>query len=213
MTVGITFIGLPKPGGFQEAVSMAVQAAKPLETAGAQDMRVFRAMTGEAYGSLAVGMAFDSHEARGAALDAIFSNDEIVSLLARLDSEQSPYASQSTVYWTEIPIGGTGVRGPVWHGTLFRVAPGRMQEAVDTIKGGIEITRRYGGGSLRLLRLTDAGAQTGLLVTVAEYASNAARGKMWDGLAADADAAALRRPGPDSPLTMISSDVFNEIPI
>jgi len=213
MTVLSTFIGQVKPGRLEDAVAMTAQAAKPLEAHGARNVRLFRAATGEAYGALAISCEFDSNEAWGAATDAFAADDEIVSLIARGDGEQSPYLSQTISTSTEIPIGGPKGRGPILQAIVSRAAPGKMQAAIDLGTRTAEILGRLGVSGCRLLWLGNAGSQAGLFVLVSEYATNAAMGKAADGFFADAAALELLGVvyGADSPVTIISEDVYTEI--
>jgi len=213
MTVLSTFIGQVKPGRLEDAVAMTAQAAKPLEAHGARNVRLFRAATGEAYGALAISCEFDSNEAWGAATDAFAADDEIVSLIARGDGEQSPYSSQSISTSTEIPIGGPKGRGPILQAIISRAAPGKMQAAIDLGTRTAELVGRHGASGCRLLWLGNAGTQAGLFVLIIEYATNAALGKGADAFFADPDGLALMGLvyGVDSPVTIISEDIYTEI--
>jgi hypothetical protein len=215
MTVLSTFVGQLKPGRLEDAIAMTRQAAKSLERTGAKSVRLVRVATGEAYGALAVTVEYESNEAYGKGLDAIVVDDEIVTQLARIDSADSPYTSQTVSTSLEIPMGGPTGRGAVLQVIVSRAAPGRMQEAIDLGKRTAELVGRYGANGCRLFWLQSAGSQAGLLAIVFEYASNAAMGKSGDSFLSDPDGLALLRDvyGAGSPITIISTDVYNEIPL
>jgi len=210
-----TFVGQLKPGRLEDAIAMTRQAAKALERTGAKSVRLVRGATGEAYGALAVAVEYENNEAYGKGLDAIMIDDEIVTQLARIDSGDSPYASQTVSTSLEIPIGGPTGRGPVLQVIISRAAPGRMQEAIDLGKRTAELVGRHGAIGCRLFWLQSAGSQAGLFAISFEYANNAAMGKGGDSFLSDPDGLAFMRDayGAGSPITIISSDVYNEIPL
>jgi hypothetical protein len=174
-----------------------------------------RAATGEAYSSLALVVEYDDNEAYGKGLDALMADDEIVSLIARSDGPDSPYMSQTISTSLEIPVGGPTGRGRVVQVILSRAAPGRMQQAIDLGKRAAELVGRHGASGCRLFWLQSAGSQAGLLAIAFEYANNAAMGKGGDSFLADPDGLALMRDvyGAGSPITILSTDVYNEVPL
>jgi len=213
MTVISTFLGQVKPGRLEDAVALTAQAAKPLEAHGARNIRLFRGMTGENYGALAVSLEFESNEAWGKANDALMTDDELVSLMARSEGANSPYLTQTVMSATEIPIGGPKGHGPVLGAISSRSAPGQMQAAIEVSTRGAEILGRHGANGCRLLWINNGGTQTGLLILLSEFASNAAFGKASDGFFGDAEGVALLGSvyGPDSPVTIVSQDLYAEI--
>jgi hypothetical protein len=90
-----------------------------------------------------------------------------------------------------------------------------MQEAIELGKRTSELVGRHGASGCRLFWLQSAGSQAGLLAIVFEYASNAAMGKSGDAFLADPDGLALMRDvyGAGSPITILSTDVYSEIPL
>ena len=213
MTVISTFVSQLKPGRLEDAIAMTRQAAKPLERHGARNVRLMRAATGEAYGALTLVIEYENNEAYGKGLDAIMADDEIVSLIARTESADSPYTSQTLSTALEIPVGGPTGRGPVVQVIVSRAAPGRMQEAIDLAKRTAELVGRHGASGCRLFWLQSAGSLTGLLAIAFEYANNAAMGKASDAFLADPDGLALMGAvyGAGSPITILTSDVYNEV--
>jgi hypothetical protein len=90
-----------------------------------------------------------------------------------------------------------------------------MQEAIDLGKRTAELVGRHGASGCRLFWLQSAGSQAGLLAIVFEYANNATMGKGGDSFLADPEGLALMRDvyGAGSPITIVSTDVYNEIPL
>src|SRR6516165_6693789 len=94
MTTISSYVAQVKPGRFQDALELLRQAAKPLESHGAHDVRVLRSNTGETYGGLVLSLEFENNEKYGIWYDKVMADDEIVALIAQGDGADSPYSNQ-----------------------------------------------------------------------------------------------------------------------
>ncbi len=202
-----------KPGRFQDALELLRLAAKPLEARGARNVRLLRGASGETYGGLVMSMEFENNEAYGTWYDKIMADDEIVGLMARADSADSPYLSQMTSISQEIPIEGPSEHGRVAQVSISRALPGRGQEAINLASRAAQALGRHGARGCRLLWITSGGTQSGLFVFVAEYASTSAMGKSGDALMSDPAGLALLTDlyGAGSPIAVISQDNYDEM--
>jgi hypothetical protein len=213
MTVVSSYVAQVKPGRFQDALELLRLAAKPLEARGAHNVRLLRAATGETYGGVVMSMEFENNEAYGTWYDKIMADDEIVGLLARADSADSPYLSQMTSISQEIPIEGPKERGRVVQVAVSRALPGRGQEVINLGSRSAQVLGRHGALGCRLLWITSGGLQSGLFVFVAEYASTAVMGKSGDALMSGPEGLAFLTDiyGAGSPITVISQGNYDEM--
>jgi hypothetical protein len=216
MTVISTYLGQVKAGRFEDALEMSRRAAKPLERLGAHNVRVLRgAASAEAFGVFVLTMEYENNEAWGESYDRIMADDELLSIMAQADSETSPYTSQSIVVGTDIPLGCPTGQGNVVQVTVSKPLPGRFQDTIDlSVKVGALFTRLGAVGS-RLLWLGAAGSQAGLMVLTSEYPNMKALGKAADAFMADADGQAILDAafGVSAPTTILSQEVYQEIPL
>ena len=187
--------------------------AKPLESRGAHDVRVLRSATGETYGGVVMSLEFENNETYGTWYDKIMADDEIVALLARADSADSPYLSQMVSIGQEIPIEGPKEHGPVVQVSISKPLPGRAQEAINLGSRGAEVLGRHGARGCRLLWISSGGLQSGAFVFVTEFESTGAMGKTGDALMSNPEGVAFltETGGAGSPATMISQDIYYEI--
>jgi hypothetical protein len=212
MTVVSSYVAQVKAGRFQDALELLRLAAKPLEARGARNVRLLRAASGETYGGLVMSMEFENNEAYGTWYDKIMADDEIVGLIARADSADSPYLNQMTSISQEIPIEGPSEHGRVVQVSISRALPGRGQEAVNLASRAAQVLGRHGARGCRLLWITSGGIQAGLFVFVTEYASTAAMGKSGDSLMSSEGLPLLTDLyGAGSPITVVSQDNYDEI--
>jgi len=207
-----TFLAQVKPGGFERGLEMLRRAAKPLERAGGKNIRVFRGATGETYGSLLLVMEYASMKDYGVAYDRIMKDDEVVSMIAASDAADSPYATQTIAVSNEIPIGTTPKPGPVLQVAISRPVPGRFEDAVAL---GAKVGQVLGktGASARLFQTGIGGLQSGTFALSMEFANMAALGQATDAIMDGPEGQALVAEvnGANSPVTMVSMDIFTEI--
>ena len=215
MTVVSSYVAQVKPGRAEEALALCRQAAKVVERLGGHNVRLLRGQSGETYGALVMSTEYDSEEAWGAGYDALMSDDELISLMSRAESADAPYLTQVVSSATEIPLGKKAAkRGNVMTVTISRPNPGRFEDAIAL---GTKASRLFAksGGSSRLFSMGYAGTQTGTLVMTTEFKNMAALGKAGDDFMTDPkgqDVFALVT-GTDSPVTLLSQDVFIEVPL
>jgi hypothetical protein len=205
-----------RPGGLERALDLTRRAAKPIERTGATSVRAFRGATGENYGNLLLAIEYPSMKAYGAGYDQIMKDDEIVSVLASVEAADSPYTAQQAIaVSTEIPIGIPAKRGPVLQAILSRPTPGRLEDSIELGSKAGNLLVKSGALSSRLFQTGFAGSLSGLLVLVTEYASMAALGEASEKLMESKETEALLKEvnGPKSPGTIISSDIYTELPL
>ena len=216
MTVISTYLAQVKPGRFEDALAMARAAAKPLERLGAHNIRVLRgAASAEAYGGFVMTMEYDTNETWGDSYDRIMADDEMVSIMAQADAENSPYSSQSIVTGIEIPLGSPVANGNVVDVTISKPLPGRFQDAIDlSVKVGALFTK-LGAVGTRLFWMGAAGTQAGTLVLTSEYPNMKALGKSVDAFLSDADGRAVLDAafGANPPSAILSQEIYQEIPL
>jgi hypothetical protein len=215
MTTISSYVAQVKPGRFQDASELLRRAAKPLESRGAHDVRVLRSNTGETYGGLVMSMEFENNEAYGTWYDKVMADDEIVAMIGQAESADSPYLNQMVSIGQEIPIEGPKEHGPVVQVSITRPLPGRAPEAINLGSRGAQVLGRHGARGCRLLWISSGGLQSGAFVFVTEFASTAAMGKAGDALMSDPEGLAFLTEvgGAGSPATMLSTDIYYEIPL
>ena len=213
MTIATAYVAQLKPGRLQDALELLSLAVKPLANHGAHNVRVFRCGSGETYGAVVLSLEFDNNESHGTWYENIMADDEIAGIMARADSADSPYLSQTTTMNQVISIEGPKDHGPVIQVTFVKPLPGRDQDAIELASRVAQLLGRHGAVGCSLLRITVGGLQAGNLVFVAEYASFAGMGKATDALLNDPDGMALLAESyaAESPVSMISRDNFFEI--
>jgi hypothetical protein len=205
-----------KPGGLERALDLTRRGAKSLERTGATSVRAFRGATGENYGNLLLAIEYPSMKAYGVGYDQIMKDDEVVSVLATMDAADTPYTAQRAIaVSTEIPIGTPAKRGPVLQAILSRPNPGRVEDAIELGSKAGNLLVKSGALSSRLFQTGFAGSLSGMHVLVTEYANMAALGEAYEKLMEAKETEALLKEvnGPKSPGTIISSDIYTELPL
>ena len=214
MTVTTSFTAQVKPGRFEDAVSLLRTAAKPIERHGAQNVRAFRgAFSSESYGALLMVMEYADGEAWGAAYDKTMVDDELVSLIARSDSDSSPYASQAIATSTEIPIDGPKKTGKVMEVIITRANPGRFADAIELGSKVGALQGRLGASGVRLFWIGAAGTLSQALVLVTETPDMKTLGRITDAFLADPEGQKLMDSafGANAAVTVISQEIYTEI--
>jgi hypothetical protein len=99
--------------------------------------------------------------------------------------------------------------------TVTQAKPGRRHDAIAIGVEASKLLERHGAADNRLLAAQTAGAQTGAHVFTTEFENGEAWGAFNDSLLADAELEALmtRVERDDSPVTMLSMSIGNEIPL
>ena len=211
-----SFLAEIRPGGLERALDLTRRAAKPLERTGATSVRAFRGTSGENYGKLLLAIEYPSLKAYGAGYDQIMKDDEVISVLATMDAADTPYTSDRAIaVSTEIPIGTTGKRGPLLQALVSRPTQGRFADSIALGTKAAKILTKTGAVSARLFQIGIAGSMAGLLVSTTEYPSMAALGESIEKLMESKDGQAIIEEvnGPNPPTTLISIDVYTELPL
>ena len=216
MTVLNVFIGQPKPGRYDDVVEMSRTANKVIERHGAQNIRTVAAtVSGAAYGNIVSVCEFDDLEAWGGWLDAVLADEEIVTLLGQLRGENTPYLTQSTGVVMEVPLGRQrAANGRVVATFMSAPVPGRYQAAVALAGQGFELLERHGARNCRLFAQQANGLQPDVLISAVEFDSVKAYGKTLNAMTSDPAGQSLLEliQSSDSPMRMLSSDIYTEIP-
>lgn len=99
--------------------------------------------------------------------------------------------------------------------TITQAKPGRRHDAVAIGVEASKLLERHGADDNRLLVAQMAGEQTGTHVFTTEFENGEAWGEFNDSLLADAELEALmtRVERDDSPVTVVSMSIGNEIPL
>lgn len=214
MTVTSTFMAKVKPGRLEDALGLFRSAAKPIERHGAQNVRVFRgAFSAESYGDLLMTMEYPNGEAWGAAYDATMADDELVSLMARSDSDSSPFLTQGLTSAEEIPIAGPKKPGRVMEAVISRPVPGRFQEAIELASKVATLEERLGASSVRLFWVGAAGSIASSLVLATEAPDMKTMGRISDGFLGGTEGQELLEGvfGSNPVVNMISQELYTEI--
>jgi hypothetical protein len=207
-----TFFAQVKPGGLERALDLSRRVAKPLERSGAKSIRLFRGATGETYGALVLVMEYASMKDYGVSYDKIMKDDEVIETIAKSESADTPFLSQSISVSNEVPIGTTPTRGPVLQVAISRPQPGRLADAVAFgAKAGAAFAKLGAGG--RLFQAGMSGTQSGTFAFSLEFPSMAKLGEVDDAFLESKEGLALvdELNSAKSPITMISNDIFTEI--
>lgn len=99
--------------------------------------------------------------------------------------------------------------------TVTQAKPGRRHDAVAIGVEASKLLERHGAADNRLLAAQTAGEQTGAHIFSTEFENGEAWGAFNDSLLADAELEALmtRVEREDSPVTVVSTSIGNEIPL
>ena len=218
MAVLNTTVTRAKPGRGNDAVAMAVEAAKLIERHGVPSSRLLGAISaGEASFTHVFTTEFENNEAYGAYMDETDGDAEFQSLLDRVLADDSPVTIEQQSLAVEIPLDRESRRG---HGSFVeayvsRALPGRFDAALDLARHAFDFVEGQGGMNARLLQLTLAGSMTDALVATWEFESLRALGRAGDAYARDPAGLEIMAmlTGSSSPVTMISSGLYAEIPM
>ena len=99
--------------------------------------------------------------------------------------------------------------------TVTQAKPGRLHDAIAMGVEASKLLERHGADDNRMLLAQTAGEQTGNHVFTTEFENGEAWGAFNDSLLADAELEALmtRVQSDDSPVTVLSMSIGNEIPL
>ena len=123
MTVMSVAIGQPKPGRAEDVIEMSRSAKKLVERHGGKNIRTSTAVVSSAaFGSVVNTSEFEDLEAYGAFFDAIWGDEELISLLGQIQGKDSPYATFGANVVTEIPLVATATRHAVSRRSAARLA-------------------------------------------------------------------------------------------
>ena len=216
MTVLSVFVGQPRPGKYEAAVELNQRAMKLIERHGAKNIRsLVGAIGGASYGSIINSSEFDDPEAWGAFYDKVMTDDEIHTLFAEVRGENTPFTTQTLQVVNEIPLGRKrGANGKIVVAYISAPVPGRYEAAIALTGQGADLLERHGARNCRVFAQVANGLQPDVLVSTAEYDTMKAYGKALGAFTADTAGLALMQVtmSSDSPIRLLSSDVYAEIP-
>jgi hypothetical protein len=207
-----TFFAQVKPGGLERALDLSRRVAKPLERSGAKSTRLLRSATGETYGALVLVMEYASMKDYGVSYDKIMKDDEVIELIAKSDSADTPFLSQSISLATEVPIGTTPSSGPVILVAISKPQPGRLEDAVEMGAKAGKAFAKLGAGA-RLFQAGFSGTQSGTFAFTLEFPSMAKLGEVTDTMFESKEGQALIEDlnSSKSPIVPLSTDIYTEI--
>jgi hypothetical protein len=194
------------------------EAKKLLERHGVQECRLSIAATaGEASGTMAFSLQFESGEEYGAFADRVADNQDLQDLVDRLDREDSPIVIEAQSLASEIPLDRPvkAGRGSVAQAYMSRAHPGRFDAVLDLTRQAFDFVEAKGGVNARLYTLVGAGSMTDVLVASWEFESMRALGRANDEYLSDPSGQAIMQivTGADSPITTIASGIYTDVPI
>jgi len=214
MTFMVSSLAQAKPGRLEDAVALTRQGVKLLERHGAGNIRLFRCVSGELFGSLALSMEYPSMAAWGQAYEELMVDEEMRGYLGA--AADGPLTIVSMANGTEIPLGdglATG-QGSVIQVGVGRPVPGRFEDAIDQGARFARIWQRLGATGTRLWQLGASGSQSLSLALVTEFAGMAALGAATDQFAADAEAPQIiGQFNGANPVAVSTVDLFTLIPL
>jgi len=215
MTVMSIAIGQPKPGRTEDVLEMSRSAKKLIERHGGKNIRTSTAVVSSAaFGSVVNTAEFDDLEAYGTFFDAIWADDELLSILGEIQGANSPYATFGANVVTEVPLGRKrGPNGLIAVAFVSAPAPGRYQAAIELNNKAAELFEARGARNCRLFSQLASGVQPDVLISAMEFDNMRAYGRAMDGFLADPTGQAMAEQiqSSDAPVRMITSDVFREI--
>ena len=218
MRVVHTTVSRAKPGRTNDAVGMAVEAGKLLTRHGADECRLLLAGTaGEASGTHIFVAQFSSWEAYGAASDEVEQDHEFEVRMDRLTRDDSPLVLMSQSLSTELPLGREArpVHGHIVEAYISRLAPGRLDSAMQLAGDVFDYVERHGAVNAQLSMQTAAGSLSDTLVASWEFDSMRALGKLGDAYMTEPEGLAIlqRMTSSDCPVTTVTSGIYSDIPI
>jgi hypothetical protein len=218
VTVLLTSVSRARPGRRADVVGVSSEAKKLLERLGVGECRLSMAATaGEASGTFAFTMQFDSNEAYGTFADRAAEDQDLQGLTERLDRDDSPIVTETQSLAAEIPLDRAvkDGRGSVAQAYISRAHPGRFEAALDLGRRAFDFVEANGALNARLYTLLGAGSMTDALLATWEFENMRALGRAGDAYLSDPNGLALMQfmTSSDCPVTTISSGVYTNIPI
>ena len=171
MTVVSSIISTVKPGRFEDMVAMAHEAEKAFERHGASAVRLLAAAAaGEAAGNVTLAVEYDDLDAWGRAADESMADPDVLSLIARVRSAESPVTITQQSLAVELPERAAKPgRGNVVEIFVSRITPGCFERATADGLTACEVVERAGAVNARIYTLPYAGMGSGLAMFSAEY--------------------------------------------
>jgi hypothetical protein len=215
MTVVNVYTGQPKPGRYEEALEMNRASKKVLESHGARNPRILvAAVSGAAYGAIVNVCELDDFEAWGAFYDRIMQDDQILAMIAQVQGDNTPYATQSTGVATEIPLGRQrGSNGNVVAALVSAPVPGRFQAGIALGHQAFDVAERHGARNCRLFQQQANGLQPDVLIATMDFDNMAAYGRMANAFLSEPSVQPILEllQSSDSPIRPITTEIYTEI--
>jgi hypothetical protein len=197
-------------------MAIALEGMKLFERHGARHPRLLAATTaGELSDTHVLTNEFENAEQYGRFVDELYRDTEMDSLLARIDSPDSPLDIESRSLATDIPLGRSG---PTTHGSVIehyvsRLIPGRFDRCQEVTARAFQFLERHGATNCRLLQLSEAGAATDALVSSWEFEDMRTWGAAADAWGTDPAGQQIMSilVGSDSPVTTVSSGIHRDL--
>jgi len=219
MTVLSVFGGQVKPGRFDDVVEMGRAGAKIQERHGAKHPRLMTVSfaSSDTFGSVTLISEFDGLKAFGTHFDKIMADEEIVRLMGELRGANSPFLSPQSFQLNEISLGSGSddARGKVVSVSRFHLERGRLKQAVEEATAMRDYYVAHGALNHRMWVYYAAGPLTGAVMESTEYDSMEAYGATSESILSDREGWHLlkRAMSANSPLTMLGSVVYTQIPL
>lgn len=203
-------------GRLEEATAIAGEASKLIGRHGG-DCRFFLAApaAGEAVNVTVFAVEYDSPEVMGTAFDELGTDVELQTLLTRLNGPGSPSRITAQMMGFELPIGRTPKPG---RGTLLavhtvRVRPGRMADAIAEAARVCEFVEANGAVNARAIQITYGGMMSGVCALSWELDNMRADARLAQAWLSPAGAALSTLDRVDSPVTLLGSALYTEVPL
>ena len=212
MTFMVSSLAQVKPGRLEDGVAALRQGAKIVERHGAGNVRLFRCISGEGFGRLALSMEYPSMAAWGQSYEQQIADEEMRSLHPSMTESVLTFVSMAN--GTEIPLGegiATG-QGSVILVGVARPVPGRFEDAIAQGATFARIWQRLGAVGTRSWQLGASGSQSMSLALVTEFAGMRALGAANDQFATDAEAPEIiGQFNGVNPVSISTVDIFTAI--
>jgi len=194
---------------------MNLASKKVLERHGAKNHRILvGAVSATGYGAIVNSSEFDDMEALGAAYDAIMADEEVITMSAQAMGAETPYVTQGSTFATEIPLGRPqGSKGRVVAAYVSTPLPGRFEAAVGLCGQVCEIMQPHGARNCRLWQQQANGVMPDVLALLMEWDTMRSYGKSAASVMSDPGLQSVMAlmQGSDSPVRMITSEIYTEI--